>query len=63
MKKILLVTISIVILSIILRFVFIPSTSAVTVTKTGQWIYDKNGDHEGCKSPGKDCTWQEEDLS
>lgn len=23
----------------------------------GQWIYDTNGAHCGCKSPGSDCTW------
>lgn len=23
----------------------------------GQWVYDENGNHKGCVSPGTDCTW------
>ncbi len=23
----------------------------------GHWLYDAEGNHNGCKNPGKDCTW------
>lgn len=23
----------------------------------GHWLYDENGKHKGCESPGTDCTW------
>ncbi|MCX6583833.1 MAG: hypothetical protein NT166_26965 [Candidatus Aminicenantes bacterium] len=23
----------------------------------GHWLYDINGNHNGCQSPGSDCTW------
>jgi hypothetical protein len=23
----------------------------------GHWLYDEKGEHKGCESPGKDCTW------
>ncbi len=39
--------------------VFIAPAKMDAVNK-GRWVYDAQGNHIGCKSPGNDCTWSRE---
>jgi hypothetical protein len=39
---------------VILLSAFISANAEV---KEGHWVYDKDGTHKGCVSPGTDCIW------
>jgi hypothetical protein len=40
--------------------VFVPGSIVYANRGTGtdgHWLYDQNGNHKGCESPGTDCTF------
>jgi hypothetical protein len=42
---------------LMLVITLVTTQSKLEATNKGQWIYDQDGNHCGCKSPGNDCSW------
>jgi len=51
--------------ALVLMFLFIVAFITILTTvsilnaesQQGHWLYDREGNKIGCKSPGKDCYW------
>jgi hypothetical protein len=57
MKKKIRVLGLLVLLFLALTISLVTTSSKLNADGRGQWIYNPDGTHKGCESPGDDCSW------
>jgi hypothetical protein len=54
-KRVVLLSLSVIALIAVIILIVLPAD--LNAAAMGHWIYDDQGNHSGCASPGTDCTW------
>jgi len=44
-------------LLLITLIIIVTTASKLEAVNKGHWLYDREGEKVGCKSPGNDCEW------
>lgn len=61
-KKVVLLSLSVIALIAAIILIVLPADLNAAEGRWGHWIYDDQGNHIGCVSPGYDCEWNPQEL-
>ncbi len=59
-KRVVLLSLSVIALIAVIILIVLPADLNAGVW--GHWLYDEQGNHKGCESPGSDCTWNPQEV-